>query len=101
LGKASSVSQEFESPGVVDANGSAVAAAGVIELAWKRYPDGNRYHHCRFFVFATIEQFELLIGAHYIVKEKLMSINDAMVPLLLHKKLDKGTYTKCTWLTVT
>jgi hypothetical protein len=95
LGKASSVSQDFESPGIVDANGSAVTAAGVIELAWKKHPRGNKYHYCQFFVFATISQFDLLIGAEHIVKEKLITIDDAMVPLLAHKKLNKGTYTQC------
>ncbi|KAF2446934.1 hypothetical protein P171DRAFT_471369 [Karstenula rhodostoma CBS 690.94] len=89
LDKASSVSQEFESPGIVDAHGTAVRAAGVIELTWRKHPRGNKSHHCRFFVFADIDQFDLLIGIDYIERAGLMSINDAMVPLIAHNKIKK------------
>ena len=93
LGKESSVSQDFESPGSVDASGNPVHAAGVIELSWRKHPRGTKFHHCRFFVFAEIDQFDLLVGVDYIQSEKLMSINDAMVPLVLHKNVKKGVCT--------
>jgi hypothetical protein len=91
LGKSISVSQEFDSPGVSDANGRPVTAAGIIELQWKRHPRGTKFYHGRFYVFANIDRFDILIGAEYMVKQALVSIpEDALVPLITHKKLSKS-----------
>jgi predicted GIY-YIG superfamily endonuclease len=91
LGKQGSVSQEFDAPGAADANGRPVTAAGVIELQWKKHPRDNRLHHTRFFVFADVDQFDILLGAEYIVKENLIGISqDAMAPLVEHEKTKKG-----------
>lgn len=86
LGKAASVSQDFESPGVLDANERPVTAAGVIDLQWKKHPRGNRFHLCRSYVFANIQQFDILLGAEYMVKENLIQISTgAIVPLVKHE----------------
>jgi hypothetical protein len=93
LGKLGSVSQEFDAPGAVDANQQPVTAAGVIELQWKRSKRGNRLFHTKFFVFADISQFDVLLGAEYILEEKLLTVSqDAMAPLVEHEKIKKGKH---------
>jgi hypothetical protein len=93
LGKESSISQNFTAPEISDASGLSITATGVIELEWKRHPRGNRIHQCHFFVFPTSDQLDIIFGVEYIVQEKLLMVNnDALVPLLEHRKLDKSKF---------
>jgi hypothetical protein len=96
LGKASSISPDFTAPGIGDASGHSITAIGIIELDWKRHPRGNRVHTGKFYVFPASDQFDVLFGVQYIVQEKLLLVNDdAMAPLLEHKKLNNSMFQSC------
>lgn len=93
LGKESSISQNVTVPEMPDASGRSIMATGVIELEWKRHPRGNRVHQCHFSVFPTSDQLDVIFGVEYIVQENLLTVNnDALVPLLEHKKLNKSKF---------
>jgi tetratricopeptide (TPR) repeat protein len=91
LGKTSSISQDFAAPSVADANGNSVRATGVVTLEFKRGQRGNRFYESQFFVFPPFSNhFDVIFGVEYIVRENLLSVSeDVLVPLVLHKKLDK------------
>ena len=92
LGKVPFISQDFTAPSVADANGNSVQASGIITLEFKRAQRGNRFYQSQFFVFPpSADHFDVIFGVEYIVRENLVSVSeDALVPLVLHKKLDKS-----------
>jgi hypothetical protein len=63
-------------------------ANGVIDLQWKK-DKGTRYHNARFYVFAEIDDFDILFGVEYLVREGLIR-PAVMAPLVQHEKLTKG-----------
>lgn len=92
LGMASLVSTSFEPPNIVDASGRPVSACGVINLNWTWYPGGTRNHECQFYVLANADHLDVIFGVEYIVSENLLQVNEsAILPLLEHKKLKRGT----------
>lgn len=89
LSKLSSVSQDFVSPGVVDANRQPVHAAGVVDLRWRKLRGGTRFHNTKFYVFNSNNEIDILIGVEYIVQEGLVEFNSSMLPIYHSRPITK------------
>jgi hypothetical protein len=88
------ISTAVSAPELKSGTGHDVEALGAIELSWVWHPNGTRRFDAQFFVFKDGDQFDVVIGLEYIVKENLLQANtSAFVPLTEAKMV------KCKWYT--
>ncbi|KAI4265011.1 MAG: hypothetical protein L6R38_009711 [Xanthoria sp. 2 TBL-2021] len=87
LGRQHEISQDYNPPDVLDANGHPVVACGIISLQWKWSPRGTRVHECSFLVFPESDHLDVIFGAEYLWSRGLVSVNEsAMTPMTAHNK---------------
>ncbi|KAL8850725.1 MAG: hypothetical protein Q9221_004373 [Calogaya cf. arnoldii] len=87
LGRQHEISQDYNPPDVLDANGHPVVACGIISLQWKWSPRGTRVHECSFLVFPESDHLDVIFGAEYLWSKGLVFVNEsAMTPMTAHNK---------------
>ena len=91
LGRQHEISQDYNPPDVLDANGHPVVACGIISLQWKWSPRGTRVHECSFLVFSESDHLDVIFGAEYLESKGLVFVNEsAMTPMTAHNKTTTG-----------
>ena len=85
-GLSSLVLTDLELPEFVDASGNLMQACGAIDLTWRWYLEGTRNYTCRFYVLPDSDHLDVVFGAEFISRNKLLLVNKPRMLILVEKK---------------